>query len=99
MFVDHGISAPPGATVWTAIRPEKINIDRARPAGNDNFVQGVVKEIAYMGDMSIYLVKIDSGRMIRVSRPNIVRQSEDRISWDETVYLSWHASSPIVLTQ
>jgi putrescine transport system ATP-binding protein len=99
IFVDHGISAPPGATVWTAIRPEKINIDRTRPEGNENFVQGIVKEIAYMGDMSIYLVRIDSGRMIRVSRPNIVRQSEDRISWDETVYLSWHASSPIVLTQ
>jgi hypothetical protein len=37
--------------------------------------------------------------MLRVSRPNIVRQAEDRISWDETVYLSWHPSSPIVLTQ
>jgi putrescine transport system ATP-binding protein len=99
VYVDHGISAAPSATVWTAIRPEKINIDRTRPDGRDNCVRGVVREIAYMGDTSIYLVRIDSGRMIRVSRPNIVRQAEDRISWDETVYLSWHSSSPIVLTQ
>ena len=99
VYVDHGISAAPDATVWTAIRPEKINIDRARPAGNDNWVRGVVKEIAYMGDISVYLVKIDSGRMVRVSRPNIARQSDDRISWEETVYLSWHPTSPIVLTQ
>jgi putrescine transport system ATP-binding protein len=99
IFVDHGISAAPGATVWTAIRPEKINIDRARPDGRDNWVSGVVKEIAYMGDISVYLVRIDSGRMVRISRPNIVRQADDRISWDETVYLSWHPSSPIVLTQ
>jgi putrescine transport system ATP-binding protein len=99
VYVDHGISAAPEATVWTAIRPEKINIDRERPAGEDNIVRGVVKEIAYMGDISVFLVRIDSGRMVRVSRPNIVRQAEDRISWDETVYLSWHASSPIVLTQ
>jgi putrescine transport system ATP-binding protein len=99
IYVDHGISAAPEATVWTAIRPEKINIDRARPAGEDNWVRGVVKEIAYMGDVSVYLVKIDSGRMLRVSRPNIVRQSDDRLSWEETVYLSWHPSSPIVLTQ
>ena len=49
--------------------------------------------------LHVYLVKIDSGRLVRVSRPNIVRQAEDRISWDETVHLSWHASSPIVLTQ
>jgi hypothetical protein len=34
-----------------------------------------------------------------VSRPNIVRHAEDRISWDEPVYLSWHPSSAIVLTQ
>jgi putrescine transport system ATP-binding protein len=99
VYVDHGISAAPDATVWTAIRPEKINIGRERPDGPDNMVRGVVKEIAYMGDISIFLVRIDSGRMMRVSRPNIVRQAEDRISWDETVYLSWHASSPIVLTQ
>lgn len=99
VYVDHGISAPPESTVWAAIRPEKINIDRERPPGEDNCVRGVVKEIAYMGDVSVYLVKIDSGRMVRVSRPNIVRQADDRISWDETVYLSWHPSSPVVLTQ
>lgn len=99
VYVDHGISSAPEATVWTAIRPEKINIDRERPAGEDNLVHGTVREIAYMGDMSMYLVQIDSGRMMRVTRPNIVRQSEDRISWDEAVWLSWHPSSAIVLTQ
>jgi putrescine transport system ATP-binding protein len=99
VYVDHGISAPPESTVWAAIRPEKINIDRDRPEGRDNQVRGVVKEIAYMGDISVFLVKLDSGRMVRVSRPNIVRQADDRISWEETVYLSWHASSPVVLTQ
>lgn len=99
VYVDHGISAAPDATVWVAVRPEKINIGRQRPEGTDNWVRGVVREIAYMGDVSVYLVRIDSGRMVRVSRPNIVRNAEDRISWDETVYLSWHSSSPIVLTQ
>jgi putrescine transport system ATP-binding protein len=99
VYVDHGISAPPGADVWTAIRPEKIEIGRVRPAGTDNIVRGVVKEIAYLGDMSVYLVKADSGQVLRVSQPNIERQQEDRISWDETVYLSWHASSPVILTQ
>ncbi len=85
--------------MWVAIRPEKININRERPPGDENCVRGVVKEIAYMGDISVFLVRIDSGRVMRITRPNIVRQTEDRISWDDTVYLSWHASSPIVLTQ
>jgi ABC-type Fe3+/spermidine/putrescine transport system ATPase subunit len=62
-------------------------------------VKGVVKEIAYMGDVSIYLVKIDTGKMVRVTLPNVERMSDDeRIGWDETVWLSWHGSSPVVVT-
>ena len=99
VYVDHGISAAPDSNVWAAIRPEKIVIGRQKPEGRDNIVHGVVKEIAYMGDMSIYLVKIDSGRMMRVSRPNIYRQDEDKISWEDSVYLSWDPSSPVILTQ
>ena len=101
IYVDHGISAAPGAIVYTAIRPEKINILRTPPADTtENCVKGVVKEIAYMGDVSIYLVRIDTGKTIRVTLPNVERLSDDeRIAWDETVWLSWHGSSPVVVTQ
>jgi putrescine transport system ATP-binding protein len=101
IYVDHGISAAPGAKVWAAIRPEKIEISRtASTAATENVAKGIVKEIAYMGDMSVYLVKIESGRIVRVTLPNIERKSDaERILWDETVYLSWDASSPVVLTQ
>ncbi len=101
IYIDHGISSAPGATVWAAVRPEKINILRQAPEQTaENCVKGVVKEIAYMGDMSIYLVKIDTGKMIRVTLPNVERLSDDeRILWDETVWLTWHGSSPVVVTQ
>jgi putrescine transport system ATP-binding protein len=101
IHVDHGISAAPGQTVFAAIRPEKINILRTAPERtHENFARGVVKEIAYMGDMSVYLVKIDSGKTVRVTMPNIERLSDDeRIQWDETVYLTWHPGSPVVVTQ
>ena len=101
IYVDHGISAAPGVTVWAAIRPEKIELKREPPANPaENTARGVVQEIAYMGDMSVYLVKIDSGKMVRVTMPNVERLSDDeRILWDETVYLTWHESSPVVVTQ
>jgi putrescine transport system ATP-binding protein len=101
VFVDHGISSAPGAMVWAAIRPEKINILRTPPADQtENCVKGVVKEIAYMGDVSIYLVKIDTGKTVRVTQPNVERLSDDeRILWEETVYLTWHSSSPVIVTQ
>ena len=98
IYVNHGISSAPDATVWAAIRPEKINLSRAAAAG-ENVVKGVVKEIAYMGDMSIYLVQIAGGKSIRVTIPNVARHADDRITWEETVYLSWHAASPVVLTR
>jgi putrescine transport system ATP-binding protein len=105
VYVNHGISSAPDATVWVAVRPEKINISRQPPApaggagGGENTARGTVKEIAYMGDMSIYLVQIESGKTVRVTIPNVARHTEDRITWDETVYLSWHAESPVVLTR
>ena len=101
IYVDHGISAAPGVTVWAAIRPEKIELKREPPASlAENSVRGIVREIAYMGDMSVYLVQIDSGKTVRVTMPNVERLSDDeRILWDETVYLTWHESSPVVVTQ
>jgi putrescine transport system ATP-binding protein len=98
IFVDHGISAAPGASVSVAIRPEKIDISRDEPSEKDNRAHGIVKEIAYMGDMSVYLVKIDSGKMVRVTLPNIVRQDSQKILWDDPVWLSWEACSPVVLS-
>ena len=93
-----------GATVWTAIRPEKVQISRAPPEGaeaarGENLVAGAVKEIAYMGDTSIYLVRLDSGSMLRVTLPNVLRGAERPIAREERVWLSWHGSSPVVLTE
>jgi len=99
VFVSHGISSAPEAKVSVAIRPEKIEMTRAAPGGAENQARGVVKEIAYMGDVSVYLVKLDSGRMVRVTIPNVERHADERIVWDENVHLSWHASSPVVLSQ
>ena len=99
--VGHGVSAAPNATVWVALRPEKVHISRDRPEGDgDNRVAGVVSEIAYLGDQSVFLVRLGGGRQVRVTQPNIVRQSGGgRISWDEPVWLSWDSSSPVVVTQ
>jgi putrescine transport system ATP-binding protein len=99
IYVDHGISAANNATVWAAIRPEKIEISTARPLAQQNIAHGVVKEIAYMGDMSVYLVKLDSGKIVRVTQPNVRRHEADSVTWDQSVYLHWHPSSPVVITR
>ncbi len=95
----QSVGAAPGATVWVAVRPEKVHISKSEPSGIENVVRGRVTEVAYLGDMSVYLVQLDSGKILRVTRPNVMREPEDRIAGNETVFLSWHSSSPIVLTQ
>ena len=99
IYVDHGVSSAPGATVWAAIRPEKIQISREKPAESDNWGSGIVRDIAYMGDVSVYLIRLDSGKIVRVTQPNIYRHAEDRVTWDERVYVHWHATSPVVVTK
>ena len=100
---ERAVSCVRGATVWAAIRPEKISISRQPPlAATDvpeNAVRGTVREIAYMGDMSIYLVQIASGKMLRVTLPNTTRGAERPIAREESVWLYWHGSSPVVLTE
>ena len=98
-FIDHGVSASPNAHLWVALRPEKINIGREAPADTrENCVQGVVDGIAYMGDVSVFNVKLASGRMVKVTRPNLIRREEDTLTWDDEVWLSWHPASGVVLT-
>src|ERR1700720_1977112 len=43
IYVSHGISAPPEAVVWAAVRPEKIFMSTVPPEGADNVVRGAVQ--------------------------------------------------------
>jgi putrescine transport system ATP-binding protein len=98
MYVSHGISAAPHANVWVAIRPEKIQLSLQQPSQTENWARGIVKEIAYMGDTSIYLVQLSSGKTLRVTRPNMWRHDEQEITWEQEVFVSWHDTSPVVIT-
>jgi putrescine transport system ATP-binding protein len=99
IYVSHGISAAPEATVWAAVRPEKVFMSTAPPAeGPDNVVRGSVQDIAYLGDLSIYLVKLPTGKIVRVTQPNTSRHAE-AITWEQQVYLSWDSTSPVVVTR
>ena len=96
VYVDHGMSAPPLALCWVAVRPEKILLARERPGHADNWAHGTIHDIAYMGDMTVFVVKLDSGRQVRITQANRTRKPEEQFVWDEAVYLSWDASSPVV---
>ncbi len=99
IYINHGVAASPNARLWVALRPEKINITLEPPADTrDNCVKGIIDGIAYMGDVSVFNVKLANGALVKVTRPNLFRQSEDALTWDDAVWLHWHAASGVVLS-
>jgi putrescine transport system ATP-binding protein len=101
IYVGHGVDCAPDQILWWAIRPEKIRLTREEPGeiapGGANKVHGMVEDIAYLGDMTVYQVLLDSGRYLRVTKTNERRGDPDAISWDEPVWASWNATSGSVL--
>lgn len=89
-----------GDKVWFALRPEKISIALTQPTDpTTNAVHGTVWDIGYVGDMSVYHVRLDQGGTMRVSLANTSRLVERPITWDDKVYLSWTQNSGVVLTK
>lgn len=97
LLISHASSVPVGATVAVAIRPEKVMITRDPQEAPHNVTRGIVREIAYLGDVSVYYIKLHSGKTVLATVTNQVRLSERPINWDDEVYLSWRPESGIVL--
>lgn len=98
LYVSHSGDAPVGAQVKVAIRPEKIMISPTRPDQKRNVTKGIVRDIGYLGDVSIYHVELGSGKIVLATQPNVVRLAERAVTWDDEVYLFWRAENSIVLT-
>jgi putrescine transport system ATP-binding protein len=97
IYVGHGVDCAPDQVLWFAIRPEKITLTRDKPDGDANITHGMVEDIAYLGDMSVFQVILDSGKRIRVTKANSLRGDPDGIKWDEPVWCQWGDTSGSVL--
>jgi spermidine/putrescine transport system ATP-binding protein len=107
VYLDHGVTGAKGANVWVALRPEKIEMHK-KPEGappmkmedapeGANVVAGIVRDIVYLGSETIYEVEIEGGRRVKTFRSNLTRYDQEDFTWDEPVWLAWHACSPAVL--
>jgi putrescine transport system ATP-binding protein len=103
--LDHDLSVQEsgmvagGAAVTIMVRPEKVAISRERPPAGLNWAEGVVSDIAYLGDVSIFHVRLASGRKIQALKTNLHHGEESRLTWDDSVFLAWHPADSLVLTR
>ncbi|HAK7505461.1 TPA: putrescine ABC transporter ATP-binding subunit PotG [Salmonella enterica] len=96
--VDADASVVDNVPVYVALRPEKIMLCESPPADGYNFAVGEVAHIAYLGDLSIYHVRLKSGQMISAQLQNAHRYRKGLPTWGDEVRLCWEADSCVVLT-
>ena len=96
--VDADASVVDNVPVHVALRPEKIMLCEEPPANGCNFAVGEVIHIAYLGDLSVYHVRLKSGQMIRAQLQNAHRHRKGLPTWGDEVRLCWEVDSCVVLT-
>lgn len=87
-----------GQRIWYSLRPEKPLLSGSAPEGQDNVIQGVIEEIAYRGDRTIFRVLLSSGRTIDITRTNQAHRNQNSLSVDDEVFIGWSRTSGMVLT-
>ena len=96
--VGHGISGALDMPVAVAVRPEKIDIDKVRPANVDhNLFTGRVKEIGYFGSYNTYIVVTPQGTKVKITEPNGSRHERLDITWEDDVFFWWDDLDAVVL--
>ena len=107
-YVSHGITGTDGMAVSIAVRPEKMTVQAHPPADSErdspaevgfNVVQGVIDDLAYLGSLTTYHVKLDNGSMVKVTHTNAARHGSEKLTWGDRVYVWWCGSDVVVLTQ
>lgn len=94
----RSVNAATGDSVWVAIRPEKMIINLNKPENEDsNVLQGKVWDIAYLGKISIFHVKLANGDIIKIIQTNRLRETERTITWEDEVYITWAPDAAVVL--
>jgi putrescine transport system ATP-binding protein len=87
-----------GAKAGFAVRPEKIRVGRDQPACAPlNAAQGEIWDIGYLGDMTVFHVKLKDGKVIKASSLNAVRAVEDPLGYDQEVWISFDENAGVVL--
>ena len=79
------------------IRPEKISISKEEPLELQNRVKGRIEDIAYLGNISTYYVRLPNGVLVKSQTSNSRRLARRDITWQDEVWLSWRDTAGLVL--
>jgi len=91
--------------VAVAIRPEKVKLSRRGPVADAvnahalNRLEGVVTDVGYLGGVTTYKVKLDTGAVLRSSMANTARLDIDAYNAGQRVVAWFTPDDCVVLEQ
>jgi putrescine transport system ATP-binding protein len=91
--------------VSVAIRPEKVKLSRRGPVSDAvnahaiNRLEGTVTDVSYLGGLTTYKVKLDTGAVVRSSMANTARLDIDAYSASQRVVAWFTPDDCVVLEQ
>jgi putrescine transport system ATP-binding protein len=91
--------------VCVAIRPEKVKLSRRGPVSDAvnaqaiNRLEGVVTDVSYLGGLTTYKVKLDTGAVLRSSMANTARLDIDAYHASQRVVAWFTPDDCVVLEQ
>ena len=97
LVVKSDASVSKGQAALFAVRPEKFNISKSKPKSKTNCFKGEVWDIAYLGDLTIYKVKLGNGKFVKTSVLNRTTSTQNQITWEDKVWLSCAPDAALVL--
>ena len=72
IYVGHGVSCTLNQTLWFARPAGEAPADpRAAGRGAATCFQAVVEEVAYMGNLSIYRLRLETGKVLQATKANL----------------------------
>ncbi|WP_061977694.1 MULTISPECIES: ABC transporter ATP-binding protein [unclassified Aureimonas] len=94
------VAVAPGDSAAFAVRPEKMRLSRRPPSDiGVNALRGVVWDIAYLGDVTLFNVKLENGALVRSTVINAARVAPEQIGWEEEVWLTFERDAGVLLVQ
>jgi putrescine transport system ATP-binding protein len=87
-----------GAALGFAIRPEKLRVTRTAPANASiNAAKGELWDIGYLGDMTVFHVRLSNGNVVKASSLNAQRSVDDPFTYDQEVWVSFDEDGGVLL--
>ena len=85
--------------VWFAIRPEKIIVGTEPDPDRVNQLHGKIEDIGYLGNVSTYHVRLNTGELMSAQMTNSRRLARRDFTWEDDVWLSFTDTAGVVLTR